>query len=707
MFDRCFRKKNAVVHRYNKGFTGFAARLSAEEARSIAHTPGVVSVFPDPIIQLHTTRSWDFLKYQTDVEIDTRPTSDSTSNGADTIIGFLDTGIWPEAKSFDDKDMGPIPSRWKGACMKGYNFTVSNCNKKLIGARYYQDPDPSERGLDSPRDQNGHGTHVASTAAGTPVEGASYLGLAEGIAKGGSPGSRIAMYRVCTLNGCRGSAILKAFDDAIADGVDVLSLSLGSSPGFETDFSTDPIAIGAFHAVEKGIIVACSAGNDGPDPKTVVNTAPWILTVAATTIDRQFESDVVLGGNKVIKGGGINFGKIEKSPVYPIISGASAKDDSASATEDAARNCVPGSLVADKVKGKIIVCDNSDGEYSVTEKAQMIIATQLGSGVVIIDEDALSVASNYGSSPVAAVTKKDAAVILSYINTTNNPVATILATKTVTKYKPAPAVAYFSARGPTISNINLLKPDIAAPGVAILAAWPGNSTTDADSRQFHVLSGTSMSCPHVSAVAATVKSQNPTFSPSAIRSAIMTTGIQTNNVKAPITTSSGSPATPYDIGAGEISTTDPLQPGLVYETEILEYLQFLCNIGYDINKIKLISSSVPDHFTCPLNSSIDLISNMNYPSIAVSNITEKESKKVIRTVTNVGQDESVYTASVVAPAALEVQVSPNKLQFTKSIKKLSYEVTFKLSSSSTGGDIFGSITWTNGKYKVRSPFVVS
>lgn len=217
------------------------------------------------------------------------------------IIKMHVSGIWPEAKSFDDKDMGPIPSRWKGACMEGSNFTVSNCNKKLIGARYYEDPDPSERDLSSPRDQNGHGTHVASTAAGTPVEGASYLGLAEGIAKGGSPGSRIAMYRVCTLNGCRGSAILKAFDDAIADGVDVLSLSLGSSPGFEEDFSTDPIAIGAFHAVENGIIVACSAGNDGPDPKTVVNTAPWILTVAATTIDRQFESDVVLGGNKVIK----------------------------------------------------------------------------------------------------------------------------------------------------------------------------------------------------------------------------------------------------------------------------------------------------------------------------------------------------------------------------------------------------------------------
>lgn len=151
------------------------------------------------------------------------------------------------------------------------------------------------------RDMIGHGTHVASTAAGNSLPDVSYYGLASGTAKGGSPGSRIAMYRVCTFFGCRGSSILAAFDDAISDGVDVLSLSLGSSAVFELEFSTDPIAIGAYHAVAKGITVVCSAGNDGPSLQTVVNIAPWILTVGATTIDRDFESDVVLGGNKVIK----------------------------------------------------------------------------------------------------------------------------------------------------------------------------------------------------------------------------------------------------------------------------------------------------------------------------------------------------------------------------------------------------------------------
>lgn len=182
--------------------------------------------------------------------------------------------------------------------------------------------------------------------------------------------------------------------------------------------------------------------------------------------------------------------------------------------------------------------------------------------------------------------------------------------------------------------------------------------------------------------------------------------IQTNNLHAPITTVKGSRATPYDIGAGEISLSSPQQPGLVYETEPIDYIQFLCNIGYDMAKIKNVSSSVPKDFSCSNSSSSDGVSNMNYPSIAISGLIEKESKTVNRTVTNVGEEESSYTAFVEAPAGLHIEVVPNKLDFTKNVKKLSFQVTFELSVASRQ-DLFGSITWSNDKYEVRSPFVVS
>ncbi|KAM5565195.1 CO(2)-response secreted protease [Rosa sericea] len=699
---------------------GFAARLSEEEAQSMAQKPGVISVFPDHLLKLHTTHSWDFLKYQTELEIDSFPNSisenddgaadDTTpdSNVSDTIIGILDTGIWPESESFNDKDMGPIPSRWKGTCMKGPDFTSSSCNRKLIGARFYDSSDLITDN-DSPRDLVGHGTHVAGTAAGSVVPGASYYGLAAGTAKGGSPGSRIAMYKVCTAAGCYGSAILAAFDDAISDGVDVLSVSLGSS-SYQPELSSDPIAIGAFHAVEQGIIVVSSAGNDGPNRETVANFAPWLLTVAASTIDRNFESNVVLGGNKVIKGVGIHFSSLQEVPVYPLIDAPSAK--TADAEQSEARNCDRHSLDEKMIKGKIVICD-TDVPFYTTDNQIEAVKSLGGIGVIFNRDDHIGIiADTYGAVPATAISLKDAKDIFSYINSTRNPVATILPTETVTKYKPAPTVAYFSSRGPSAATNNILKPDIAAPGVDILAAWTGNDTAvtpaGKEAPKFNVLSGTSMACPHVSGIAATVKSQNPTWSPSAIRSAIMTTATRTNNLKTPITTDSSSIATPYDYGAGEVTVTGPLHPGLVYETDTIDYLNYLCYYGFDTSKLKTIARTAPIGFACPTDSKADYISNINYPSIAISKFNGKESRNISRKVTNVaGDGEVVFTAIVVTPRGLSVKVIPDKLHFSKNNQELSYQVVFSSTTSVPKEDMFGSLTWSNGKYKVRSPFVVS
>lgn len=179
-------------------------------------------------------------------------------------------------------------------------------------------------------------------------------------------------------------------------------------------------------------------------------------------------------------------------------------------------------------------------------------------------------------------------------------------------------------------------------------------------------------------------------------------------MKATITTDSSSVATPYDYGAGEVTTTGPLQPGLVYETDTIDYLNYLCYYGFDTSKIKTIARTTPNGFACPTDSKADYISNINYPSIAISKFNGKESRNIQRRVTNVaGDGEVVFTATVDTPSGLSVKVIPDKLRFSKNNQKLSYQVVFSSTTSAPKEDMFGSLTWSNEKHKVRSPFVVS
>lgn len=202
---------------------------------------------------------------------------------------------------------------WKGNCESGEEFNSSqHCNRKIIGASWFVKGFLAEYGRPlntsgeteflSPRDANGHGTHVSSTAAGSYVGNISYYGIGSGIVRGGAPRARLAIYKVCwnVLGGqCASADILKGFDEAIKDGVDVLSLSIGSSiPLYSEVDERDAIATASFHAVAKGITVVCGAANDGPSAQTVQNTAPWILTVAATTIDRSYPTPITLGNNQ-------------------------------------------------------------------------------------------------------------------------------------------------------------------------------------------------------------------------------------------------------------------------------------------------------------------------------------------------------------------------------------------------------------------------
>lgn len=267
--------------------------------------PDVFSVAPNRMLKLQSTRIYDYLGLPPSLP---KGILHESNMGSDLVIGFLDSGVWPESPAYNDEGLGPIPKNWKGKCVAGEGFDpAKHCNKKLVGAKYFTDywdelhpGNPiSKYDFMSARGLSGHGTAVSSIAASSFVPNASYGGLALGVMRGAAPKARIAMYKVVwdtEILGLATTHMLKAFDEAIKDGVDVLSISIAGEPPFRPfDAFSEDIALGSFHAVRKGIPVVAGASNSGPDAYTVANIAPWLLTVAATNIDRTFYVDMTFG----------------------------------------------------------------------------------------------------------------------------------------------------------------------------------------------------------------------------------------------------------------------------------------------------------------------------------------------------------------------------------------------------------------------------
>ncbi|KAJ9179498.1 hypothetical protein P3X46_011280 [Hevea brasiliensis] len=687
----------SLIHSYHHAFKGFSAMLTEHEASLLSDHPEVLSVFPDSVLQPQTTRSWDFLDAQSGVGSRLGYYQHHHSSLHDVIIGVIDTGIWPESPSFNDDHMGQIPSRWKGVCMEGFQFNKSSCNRKLIGARFYEVLSSFPY---SPRDDpEGHGTHTASTAAGSPVANASFYGLARGTARGGSPSARIASYKVCSENGCSGAATMKAIDDATMDGVDIISISLNST--IQKEFLEDPVAIGAFHAEQMGVMVICAAGNIGPDAYTVSHTAPWILTVAASSIDREFQSRVILGNGITIKGSAINFSNLTRSKMYRLALGEHVAINKTLASD--ARNCVPDSLDSSKASGKIIICVINDRTIHAFDRASAV-----AKGWILVGENPEDGTYFAGSFPFTVVEKHEGHMIFNYMKFSKKPVATILPSVDVLGIRPSPVVASFSSRGPGNFTENILKPDIMAPGVDILAAIPPLKDKEglpSGTSNFAIKSGTSMACPHVSGTAAFIKAVHPNWSSSMIRSALMTTATIYNNIGKPLTNTSRYLSNPHERGVGEISPARALDPGLVFETTEKDYLRFLCYYGYPQETVKNMTKT---KFKCPKGSREELISSsINYPSISIGKLDQNHPAQIIRRkVTNVGSANASYYSRVHSPGGLLVKVSPKKINFNENKRKASFRVLFDGRKASKGYH-FGYVIWSDGHHRVRVVYAVN
>ncbi|CAM0913602.1 unnamed protein product [Alopecurus aequalis] len=703
-----------VLHDF-KAINGIGINLDAALLPALQNLPGVLAVIPDRLHKVQTTHSWEFLG----LESGGKPSSAWGSDahfGEGVIIANVDTGVSPMSQSFEDDDVVDFPKGWRGTCDARADRTF-RCNKKLIGARLFNAGIQAsnflglnQTDLNSPRDYVGHGSHTLSTVGGGFVEGASAFGRGNGTAKGGSPRARVASYKACFVPGCSSMDILAAILAAVEDGVHVLSLSVGAAPA---DYSTDLMAIGTLYAVQRGVAVVASAGNEGPEVGSVSNVAPWMLTVGASTMDRSFPAYVTFG-NTTIKGQSLSG---STQPDRELISGEKA--NAAGQSSDNSTLCLAGSLDPDKVNGKIVVCTR--GGNGKVEKG-LVVKRAGGIGMVLCNDASSGddVVTDPHFIPAAHCSFSQCKDLFQYLQATESPVGYITANNAELGVKPAPTMAYFSSRGPNSITPQILKPDITAPGVSVIAAYsPEVSATGLafDDRHvpYNVLSGTSMSCPHVAGIAGLLKNKYPKWSPAMIKSAIMTTASTGGNDNGQIQDETGAPATPFSYGSGHVSPISALDPGLVYNTTTSDYANFLCSVRPTQPRtflpaplrlfFSLLFGSNP--FQCSLGTSRP--ENLNYPSISAC-LSGTSTTEVERRVTNVGTDPSPkYNVSIVQPAAgVKITVEPTTLVFSKVGEEKKFNVKLEVSDAAAAANyVFGSIEWTDGTHRVRSPVVAT
>ncbi|KAK8956671.1 Subtilisin-like protease [Platanthera zijinensis] len=678
-----------MVYAYREVITGFAARLTADEAEAMEDKEGFVTAYPERAHPASTTYTPTFLGLENNPSSSLWPDS---FMGAGQIIGVIDSGIAPTHPSFRDDGMPPPPTKWSGKCFWGNTRT---CNNKLLGAVGFRHSLYS-----NPYDNDGHGTHVASTAAGNFVDNANVINQAPGRASGMAPRAHLAIYKVLFIDAsgklsATDADILAGIEQAIRDKVDILQMSLGRA---ELELFDSFVAIGSFAAMTKGIVPCAAVANDGPGKSFLANDAPWMLTVGASTIDREITAVVVLGNGSEIAGKSANqHDSLPSSTQFPLIYPGVILNTTASL------GCLAGELQKLNLKGKIVMCYR----FIINDDERGLNVKNAGGAAMILLNNKYKGQTTFAFEhvlPAAHLRNTGTRVIVRYYKNTTAPTATIQFRGTRFDFNPTPSIASFSSRGPSLTNGGIIKPDVIAPGVNILAAWP--RPVGPTGSIFNFLSGTSMATPHVSGVLALLKNRHPTWSPAELQSAIMTTAYTLNRQGNPITDDYvGDAATVFEQGAGHIDPAAAAQPGLVYPLNYFDHVHYLCGLYKTDYKVELI---VQGTVNCAQVKGIQA-EQLNYPSFGVTLGGGKTAVTVTRRVTNVGDVAgSDYTVNVVEPDGVWVEVTPKTLRFSFVGEELTYDVDFRLKGATAAGEVKdGRLSWDSGKYLVSSPIAVT
>lgn len=593
-------------------YGGVAVTVPANRVGDVLAIDGVDAVQADTVREPLTDSSPAFIGADT-----LYPQLGGESDaGKGTTIGVIDTGAWPEHPSFADHgNLDPRPGP-PLECNYGPDPTSGSddpfeCTNKLVGGADFLDTYHAVNGDEqfpfTARDDNGHGTHTMSTAAGNSLDSAPVLGADHGPINGIAPGAWVAMYRACGPQGCFSSDLTAAVNQAVADGVDAINYSIsgGSNP------FTDPVELAFLDAYAAGVFVSASAGNAGPGAGTVNHHSPWVTTVAASTQTREFASTLSLtadnGDTFEVQGTSLTSGA---GPAPVVMSADPPYND------PLCLNPAPDGLL----EGLIVACER--GEIARVEKGFNVLQGD-AAGMILFNPALADTASDNHWLP--AVHLADGTDLVAFMDSHTGVSGSF--TDGQKADGQGDVMAAFSSRGP---DGLALKPDITAPGVQILA---GNIPIEGDpalgggpaGEFFQAIQGTSMSAPHVAGSALLFKALHPDWTPGQIKSALMTTAHQ-DVVKEDLTT----PADPFDYGSGRVDLTVADEAGLTLDESAANMLA----LGND-----------------PVNAV-----HLNVPSINAPVMPGRLTTS--RTVTNVTDRGQVYRVEVDSPEDSRIRVSP-------------------------------------------------